>query len=136
MQYHEFIHAARERLGLETPEAVVNVARAFLHTLTEHLAGNTADNLAAQLPAELAQLIREIDPEERDQGQRFKLSEFYIRMARRTGTDDATARRYTHGFMDVLARSISEGEVQKLRKVLSADYAELFANLPGMAQPS
>lgn len=129
MQYPEFIHEVKEQLGVQTEEEVLNITRAFLHTLTEHLAGNAADNLGAQLPAQLLDIIRELSPEQRDQGQRFKLVEFYQRVADKTGVDAETGQRYTQQFMQVFGRMITEGELHKLKITLSEDYAPLFEGI-------
>ena len=129
MQYNEFIHEAKSALDVSSENEVLNVSRAFLHTLTEHLAGNASDNLAAQLPAQLHDIIHEISPEERDQGQRFKLTEFYERVADSAGVDVETGKRYTHAFMQVFGKMITKGEFDKIEKTLSDDYAPLFANI-------
>ncbi|MEZ0538557.1 DUF2267 domain-containing protein [Fibrella arboris] len=126
MQYPEFVHAAKEQLGVTTETAVLTISRAFLHTLTDHLAGNAADNLGAQLPAQLLDIIREIGPEDRDQGERFKLTEFYERVADRAGVDDETGKRYTHQFAQLLGQMVTAGEIQKIAGTLSDDYAPLF----------
>ncbi len=129
MQYPEFIHEVKEQLGVQTEKEVLDITRAFLHTLTEHLAGNAADNLGAQLPAQLLDIIRELSPEQRDQGQRFKLGEFYQRVADKAGVDTETGQRYTQQFMQVFGRMITEGELHKLKITLSEDYAPLFEGL-------
>ena len=126
MQYPEFIHEAREQLGVSSEQEVLDITRAFLHTLTDHLAGNAADNLGAQLPAPLLDIIREIRPEERDQGQRFDLTEFYQRIAKRLGVDDATGERYTNQFAGIFKRMITDGELQKLISTLPANFAPLL----------
>lgn len=126
MQYPEFIHEAKARLGVETEQEVLDITRAFLHTLTNHLAGNAADNLGAQLPGPLLDIIRELSPEERDQGERFKLTEFYERVADQLGVDADTGERYTNQFMQVFGRMITEGELHKIKHSLSEDYAPLF----------
>jgi uncharacterized protein (DUF2267 family) len=126
MQYPEFIHQAKDKLGVASEEEVLDITRAFLHTLTEHLAGNAADNLGAQLPAPLLDIIREISPEERDQGERFKLTEFYERVGDKLGADSETAERYTKQFMQVFGQMVTEGELHKLKVTLSDDYAPLF----------
>ncbi|UHG92301.1 DUF2267 domain-containing protein [Spirosoma oryzicola] len=126
MQYPEFIHEAKQTLGVETETEVLDITRAFLHTLTEHLAGNAADNLGAQLPGPLLDIIREVSPEERDQGQRFKLTEFYQRVADKLDTDEETGQRYTQQFMQLFGRMVTEGELHKLKGTLSDDYAPLF----------
>jgi uncharacterized protein (DUF2267 family) len=130
MQYPEFIHAAKEKLGVQTEQEVLDITRAFLHTLTEHLAGNAADNLGAQLPAPLLDIIREVSPEDRDQGERFKLTEFYERVADKLGVDDEAGKQYTHQFMQVFGPMITEGELHKIKVTLSDDYAPLFDSVP------
>lgn len=130
MQYPEFLHHAKEQLGVQTEQEVLDITRAFLHTLTNHLAGNAADNLGAQLPAPLLDIIRELPPEARDQGERFKLIEFYQRVADRLGVDEATGQRYTRQFMRVLGPMVTEGELHKIKITLSDDYAPLFENIP------
>lgn len=130
MQYPEFIHQAKEQLNVETEQEALDITRAFLHTLTHHLAGNAADNLGAQLPDRLLDIIREISPEERNQGERFKLTEFYKRVADKLNVDAETGKRYTHQFMQVFSRMVTEGELHKLKITLSADYAPLFENVP------
>lgn len=134
MQYNEFLHAAKDQLNVETQEEVLTISRAFLHTLTDHMAGNAADKLAAQLPAPLADIIKEIGPEDRDQGQRFKLTEFYERVADRAGVDERTSRLYTHQFMKLLGQMVTEGEIHKLRITLSDDYAPLFEKVSGLQE--
>ncbi|WP_128544225.1 DUF2267 domain-containing protein [Larkinella soli] len=126
MHYNEFIHAAKDQLGLDTAEDVVRVSRAVLHTLVDHMAGNSADNLAAQLPAELGHIIREVSPEDRDQGRRFSLKEFYERVGQRAGVEPTQGKHYTHGFMKVLVQMVTEGETVKLQKILGDSYAPLF----------
>lgn len=129
MQYPEFIHEAKAQLGVQTEEEVLDITRAFLHTLTEHLAGNAADNLGAQLPAPLLDIIREISPEERDQGERFKLTEFYQRVADKLGVDDESGQQHTQQFMQIFGRMVTEGELHKIKVTLSDDYAPLFEGI-------
>jgi uncharacterized protein (DUF2267 family) len=71
-------------------------------------------------------MIREIDPEDRDQGQRFKITEFYERVADRAGVDEETGKRYTQQFVQLLSQMITAGELQKIAGTLSDDYAPLF----------
>jgi uncharacterized protein (DUF2267 family) len=126
MQYPEFIHEAKAALNVQSEGEVIDITRAFLHTLTAHLAGNAADNLGAQLPAPLLDIIREVSPEDRDQGERFKLTEFYQRVADKLGVDAATGERYTQQFMTVFRSMVTEGELHKIKITLSDDYAPLF----------
>lgn len=126
MQYPEFIHEAKAKLNKETEQEVLDISRAFLHTLAQHQAGNAADKMGAQLPGPLLDIIREVSPEERDQGERFKLTEFYERVATQLGTDADTGKQYTHQFMDLLKQMLTEGELHKVQGTLSDDYAPLF----------
>lgn len=129
MQYPEFIHEAKAKLSVDTEQEVLDITRAFLHTLTQHLAGNAADNLGAQLPAQLLDIIREINPEERDQGERFKLTEFYERVSDKLGVDLETGTQYTQQFMQVLGPMVTQSELHKIKITLSEDYAPLFENV-------
>jgi len=131
MQYNEFIHIAKDRFGAESADEVLTISRAVLHTLVDHMAGNAADNLGAQLPAELLHIIREVAPEDRDQGERFDLAEFYQRVAKRAGVDDAMGQTYTQVFMDILSKMITDGELVKLQKMLPDEYSVLFDGVPG-----
>ncbi|WP_288427300.1 DUF2267 domain-containing protein [uncultured Spirosoma sp.] len=126
MQYPEFIHEAKAALNVQSEGEVIDITRAFLHTLTAHLAGNAADNLGAQLPAPLLDIIREVSPEDRDQGERFKVDEFYQRVGDKLGVDAATGERYTQQFMTVFRSMVTEGELHKIKITLSDDYAPLF----------
>lgn len=130
MQYPEFIHQAKAALNVQSEGEVLDITRAFLHTLTNHLAGNAADNMGAQLPGPLLDIIREIPPEDRDQGERFKLTEFYQRVGDKLGVDAATGERYTQQFMSVLKSMVTEGELHKIKITLSDDYAPLFEDAP------
>lgn len=132
MHYPEFIHQAKDALSVESEGDVLDITRAFLHTLTAHLAGNAADNLGAQLPGPLLDIIREVAPEDRDQGERFKLTEFYQRVADKLGVDTATGERYTQQFMSVLKSMVTEGELHKIKVTLSDDYAPLFEDVPAV----
>ncbi|MBO0935702.1 DUF2267 domain-containing protein [Fibrella sp. HMF5335] len=126
MQYPEFIHEAKAKLGVSTESEVIDVTRAFLHTLTHHLAGNAADNMGAQLPGPLLDIIREIPAAERDQGERFKLTEFYDRVADQLGVDSEQGKTVTHQFMQVFRQLVTPGELHKIQITLSDDYAPLF----------
>ena len=126
MQYPEFIHEAKAQLNVDTEQEVLDISRAFLHTLARHQAGNAADKMGAQLPGPLLDIIREVDPEDRDQGERFKLTEFYDRVAGTLGVDSGTGQQYTHQFMGLLKQMLTDGELQKVRGTLSDDYAPLF----------
>jgi uncharacterized protein (DUF2267 family) len=126
MQYPEFIHEAKAKLGVSTESEVLNVTRAFLHTLTQHLAGNAADNMGAQLPGPLLDIIREIPADERNQGERFKLTEFYDRVADQLGVEAERGKALTHQFMSIFSRMVTAGELHKIQITLSDDYAPLF----------
>lgn len=130
MHYPEFLHQAKAALNVQSEDDVLAITRAFLHTLTAHLAGNAADNLGAQLPAPLLEIIREVSPQDRDQGERFKLTQFHQRVADKLGVEMATGERYTRQFMSVLKSMITDGELHKLKVTLSDDYAPLFEAAP------
>jgi uncharacterized protein (DUF2267 family) len=132
MQYITFLHEAKAAFNVATTDEVTTVSRAVLHTLTDHLAGNAADNLAAQFPAELRAIVHEISPEDRDRGERFKLTEFFERVANRAGVDTGTGERYTREFVRLLGRMVTAGELHKIKLTLPDDYDHLFADVTGL----
>lgn len=53
MQYQEFVNRVNEQIRTESPGDAELAIQATLATLGERISGDEAENLAAQLPAEL-----------------------------------------------------------------------------------
>ena len=127
MQNNEFITQVKQHAGIESADEALNAAHAVLETLADHLAGNAPAKLAAQLPEEIGAIITEHKSDPNAEGEGFGVEEFLKRTAERAGLDDSdTAKRYAVAVLQALRASVSEGEFDKMRGTLPAEYDELF----------
>ena len=125
MQRNEFVTKvvkAGELGGHEEAEAAI---RATFATLKERLAGNEPNNLASQIPGDLAEPLR-------GEGGRegFALAEFYRRVAEKGDVDESQAIRHARAVALVLQEAVTMGEMDDVRGQLKPEYAELFGR-PG-----
>ncbi len=127
MQNHEFLSEVQTRIGAEQNDRILTVVRAVLQTLAVHLAGNAPAKLAAQLPEEIGALITEHKNDPEAEGEGFGVEEFIKRTASRAGEKDLeTAKAHAAAVLAVLREAISEGEFDKMRGTLPAEYDALF----------
>ena len=125
MQRDEFVKRVVEigEMG-ERSEAEAAI-RATFGTLRERLAGNEPNNLAAQIPGDLAEPLR-------GEGGRegFALADFYRRVAEKEGVGEPEAIRHARAVALVLQEAITTGEMDDVRGQLKPEYQELFGR-PG-----
>ena len=127
MHNHEFLSEVERRTGLESSGEAITATRATLQTLADHLAGNAPAKLAAQLPEEVGALITEYKNDVNAEGEGFGVEEFVNRVAEKIGLSDTeAARKQAIGVLSVLREAISEGEFDKMRGTLPAEYDALF----------
>ena len=127
MQNHELISEIQRQTGIASTDEALDAARAGLQTLADHLAGNAPAKLAAQLPEEIGAIITEHKSDPDAEGEGFGVEEFLKRTAERAALDDSeTAKKYSVAVLGVLRTAISEGEFDKMRGTLPAEYAALF----------
>lgn len=129
MQNHEFLSEVQQRIGLESADEASNSARATLQTLADHLAGNAPAKLAAQLPEEIGAFITEHKSDPEAAGEGFGVEEFVKRTGQRIGLEDLeTAQKHAIAVLAVMREAISDGEFDKMRGTLPAEYDALFAD--------
>lgn len=87
----------------------------------ERLAGNEPDNLASQLPENLANPLR-------GEGGRqdFSVGEFYERVAQKEGVGEDQATRHAWAVALILQGAATTSEMNHVREQLKDEYAELF----------
>lgn len=124
MRYDQFVSRVQHRAGLGTQQAAVAAIRATLETLAERLKGGEAEHLAAQLPQELAFYLR---PSLVGSGT-FSLDEFFSRVGRREGVDEAAAAEHAKAIAGVLQEAVSPGEIADVRTQLPKEFAPLFGD--------
>ena len=125
MQRDEFVKRVVEIGELGGREEAERAIKATFGTLKERLAGNEPNNLASQIPGDLAEPLR-------GEGGRegFALAEFYRRVAEKEGVDESHAIRHAQAVALVLREAVTTGEMDDVRGQLKPEYEELFGR-PG-----
>jgi uncharacterized protein (DUF2267 family) len=121
MQYKEFLGKVQHRIRVGEQSEAVGAVRATLQTLGERIASGEADDLAAQLPRELAYYLRQADRDES-----FELGQFYKRVARRAEVDYPDAVYRAQAVVSVLEEAVTPGEMADMRAQLPDEYEDLF----------
>ncbi|MFR9779413.1 DUF2267 domain-containing protein [Micromonospora sp. MS34] len=121
MNHAEFLEAVGERAGLPPAEAA-DVTRAALTTLAERVSGGEAQDLAAQLPAELRGYLHKTV----DFAEQLDLVEFLNEVAARTGMDDQRAADGTRAVLTTLREAVTVEELGDLEAELSKDIRQLL----------
>jgi uncharacterized protein (DUF2267 family) len=121
MKHDEFISNVRKLGDLQSNNEAERAIRATFETLRERLAGNEPNNLADQLPPEIADPLR-------GEGGRdnFSLEEFYQRVGEKEGLDQDEAAHHAWAVASVLQEAVTTGEMDHIRDQLKPEYAELF----------
>jgi len=121
MQYDEFVGRVQNRTQMASTEEAVRAIRATLQTLSERLAGDEADDLAAQLPQEIGVFLHR-----EDGGERFSLDEFLRRVADREKVDPPDAAYHARVVIELLGEAVTPGEINDVRAQLPDEYDPLF----------
>jgi uncharacterized protein (DUF2267 family) len=121
MQYDEFLGKVQNRARLATKSEAVKASRATLEVLAQRLFGGEADDLAAQLPSELAYYMKQVESSES-----FDLDAFFERVAEREGVDLPDATHHSRMVMSVVREAITQGEFEDVLAQLPEDYQPLF----------
>lgn len=123
MNRGELIHEVERRGEFPDAAAAEDAVIATLSVLGERLKGGEAKDLAAQLPAELADAVQTRGP-----GERFDADEFCRRVAEREERDvsSAIAREHVRVVLDVVLGSVSTGERDDVIAQLPDEYLEVF----------
>lgn len=123
MKHDEFIKEVQRRAGLDSREAAEAASAATLGTLSEHLAGGEPQDLAAQLPDELAAYLRHSGE---SRGEAFPAGEFFRRVGDREGAPEEAAREHARAVIDTMKKMVSGGELEDLQRQLPPDLAPMF----------
>lgn len=123
MQTDELISAVRQSTKLTDNESAGRAVRATLTVLGRRLKGGETRDLAAQLPADLKDLLPADGP-----GEQFDVSAFYEHVADEEGGEVtvAQARQHARATAKGLEAAVSAGEWQHLASQLPEDYADLL----------
>lgn len=125
MQHDHILDTVARRADLESPDVAEGATVATLETLGEHLSAGEAEQIAAELPDDLAvSVVARSDetPEE------FSLDEFVERVRKREGVDvdDAEAMVHARAVMAALVDAGLSNELREAREQLPNEYASIF----------
>jgi len=125
MQYQEFVNRVNEQIQTGAPGDAELAIQATLSTLGERISGGEAEDLAAQLPAELQTQLESGNQEENAED--FSLDEFYLRVAEREGISSPDAAvEHARTVMGQLSRAVTGGELADIQRQLPEEFEPLF----------
>lgn len=126
MKYDSIIKEVMDRARLSSREQAREATHATMEILGERLFGGEAEDLAAQLPEELARSLTSSGPKEN-----FGLQEFLRRLGEREGIEAEQAEEHAKAVFTVLQEMVSTGELTDIRSQLPDEYERLFGLGPG-----
>ncbi|CAN5128962.1 DUF2267 domain-containing protein [soil metagenome] len=125
MQYQEFVNRVNEQMQTEAPGDAELAIQATLSTLGQRISGGEANNLAAQLPAELQTQLE--SGNQAEEAEPFSLDEFYLRVAEKEGSSSTDAAvEHARAVMQQLTRAVSGGELADIQRQLPEEFEPLF----------
>lgn len=127
MQYDDLLILVQERANLGSRAAADAITRATLETLAERIQGDSANNLASQLPRELAVLMQR---QPGTTGEQFPVDEFTRRVADRANIESDQAILQLRVVLEAVRAAISEGATNHLWAELPGEYLSLFQEQP------
>ncbi len=125
MQYDQFIGQVQARARLASNGEAVAAVRSTLQTLGERLAGGAADKLAAELPQEIGEYLRNAPPVNL-YGNSFGLSEFFERVSMGERKDLPIATYHARVVIEVLQEAVTPGAIDNILAQLPDEFAPLF----------
>jgi uncharacterized protein (DUF2267 family) len=128
MEHDEFIGRVQQQAHLSSMGDAERACRATLETLGEQEPETLVENIAIQLPREIAAHLRRT--EQADAKGEFRRSDFIPRIAERAGVDDDQAACIARAVLDALAAATEGGLTAKVTESLPADLREYVGPTP------
>lgn len=97
MKFDEFTGKVQHKANLASTDEALAAIRATLQTLSERLAAQEPQNLAAQLPEEIGRYL-----ETPGKAERFSVKEFFERVSKREGVDLPVSVYHARAVIDTL----------------------------------
>lgn len=129
MQTDEFYETVEEHSPADSSERAAVVTEAVLETLGETLTGGEAEDVATQLPDEVASHLEHAAHD----GSGYDREEFLSRVGEHlrgteleSESETADLEGYTQGVIDAIAAGLTESELQDVKAQLREDVRPLF----------
>lgn len=127
MNYDELVTRTASRADLEYDEAQ-SALRATLATLSERISDGEADDLAAQLPAEAAEVLRPVPGQPRTGGaEPFDAREFITRVGQREGRPAQQAQDHARAVFETLREAVAPEEFDNAMAQLPENFTTITA---------
>lgn len=121
MKFDEFLKRVQSLTSIDSTGETMRAISATLEVLGQRLVRGEAEDLAAQLPAELqACLLKERGP------QRFELDEFFRRIGEKEGIGRDLAEKHARVVLAMMTETVSSGEIKDVLSELPKEFHELF----------
>ncbi len=133
MEYDEFITHVQSLAQSNSREEAERATRATLETIKERIAGDKAQELAANLPQKLSDYLR---GKEGESFESFNLQEFITRASQKENIEPTTAAMHVRAVFAVLQNAIKPEIFAAFHAHFSHDYEELFATTPTSEVPA
>lgn len=122
MDYRTFIRNVCEASGGSEQQAE-NAAHETLRVLAGRLEEGEASDLAAQLPQELAETVKDVAP----RVDKVSLEQFYDRVSAAAEVRDRReAERFARAVVGTMSEAITQGELRDVFAQLPGEYHDLF----------
>ena len=123
---HVWLHDVMQRLGWQDKHRAYLALRAVLHALRDRLSVDDASHLAAQLPMLIRGFYYEgYHPAGKPVADRSQ-ADFLTRVATQCGDECRNGGEVTRAVLQVLAKHITPGEVEKVKHALPNDLRTLW----------
>lgn len=123
---HIWLNDLLERLGWRDHQRAYRALRAVLHALRDRLSVNDASHLAAQLPMLVRGFYYEgYHPGDKPLRERTK-AEFLAHVKAEFADESFDIQTVTRAILNVLAKHITPGEVEKVKKALPEEIRSLW----------
>lgn len=123
MRLEEFLKRVRERAGLASEAEAEEAARATLVALGEYLSGGEGNDLAAQLPQRVAEVLLRQSP---DRSMIFSLEDFLQRVGEEEGSELEEAEAHARAVFATLEEAVSADEWRDVRRQFPGEFDRLF----------
>lgn len=121
MEYEEFMDIIGQKVDLSNPSERENTVDVVLETLSERISATERDDLAAQLPDKLKEILYRAKTTER-----YPLEEFYNRITLRLDIGFPLAVKRSRAILTALKSAASRGQIEDILQNLPQEYRELF----------
>ncbi len=122
MDTDRFIDLVQNRAHLASTGEALLAIEAALQQLGRRLAGDEAEHLAAQLPAEVGRFLLE----DAGEAERFDAQTYVTRVSLLEGVDLPDAASHIRAVLSVLQEAVIPDEIEEVKSQLPDDWDRLF----------